>query len=413
MIPLPTGFFGGSIFVPPLLDRISAGTTVIFAGSVARQLKAAATFAYTAAQKGSGSSLAKIEFLANGLADTATLTALAAGQTSGQQSTALSILNDQTGNANYMGRPTFSHYCPLTTPAGALNAPTAVAGGTEMPTFSTGYNGLQSANSGPYLTSGSWNGVTNTGLTQGVMSVPFGAVKTFWAYDVVRLNSSATTTAGGGIGEGLLLNITADGGSITASALASGGIHYAEGDTGTVNGGSGDASYSVDTVNAFGSVTGYHLTGSGTAYFTETPGNASGRIASYTNTGDSTDSQTTTSAALMLRAGLNIGSVQAMADGAGLSVGNLANQTLGLVGSIFDGTHNTIRINGTAQAKVNYSATLGSGGEYALGEIADVGPFGSAPLAADRIEHLCGTTIVAADIALIEANLMAFYGIAA
>ena len=336
MIPLPTGFFGGSggpLAPPALLDKISGGTTVLFAGSVARQLKAAATFAYTAAQKGSGSSLDKITFTAAGLAKTSILTALAGGQTAGQQSTGLVILNDQTGNANYMGRPTFSHYCPLTTAAGALNAPTTVAGGTSMPMFSTGYNGLQSANSGPYLTSGSWNGVTNSDLTPGNMAVSFGAVSTFWSYDVVRLKSAT--------------------------------------------------------------------------------GNINGRISSYTHTGDSNDNTTTTSAALsLLNGSTTSGAVRALADAATLSNGIAPVGSLALIGSIFDGVHHTLRINGVAQTPVTYSATLGSGGIYALGEIAGVGPFGSAPLAGDRVEHLCGTTLATADLNLIEANLMAFYGIA-
>lgn len=335
MIPLPTGFFGGSggpLAPPKLLDKISAGTTVLFAGSVARQLKAAATFAYTAADKGSGSSLAKITFTAAGLADSSILLALAAGQTAGNQATGLVIFNDQTGNSNYMGRPTFSHYCPLTTAAGALNAPTTVAGGTSMPTFSTGYNGLQAANSGPYLTSGSWNGVTNTDLTPGNMAVSFGAVATFWSYDVVRLKSAT--------------------------------------------------------------------------------GNANGRISSFTHTGDPNDSGTTTSAALSLLNGSNTtGAVRALADGATLSNGTATVGALALIGSIFDGTHHTLRINGAAQTPVSYNSTLGSGGIYALGEIAGVGPFGSAPLAGDRIEHLCGTTLAVADVNLIEANLKAFYGI--
>ena len=336
MIPLPTNFFGaggGPLSPPALLDKLSAGTTVIFAGSVARQLKAAANFAYTAGDKGSGSSAAKITFKANGLADQSILLALATAQTSGNQSTGLMILNDQTGNANYLGRPSESHYCPLTTPAGTLNASATVAGGATIPMFSTGYNGLQAATSGPYLTCGTWAGSTTTDLNPGNMAVSFGAVSTFWSYDVVRLNSGT--------------------------------------------------------------------------------GNINGRISSFTHTGDSNDNTTTTSAALsLLNGSTTSGAVRALADAATLSNGIAPVGSLALIGSIFDGAHHTLRINGVAQTPVTYSATLGAGGIYALGEIAGVGAFGSAPLAGDRVEHLCGTTLATADLNLIEANLMAFYGIA-
>ena len=391
-----------------LLDLLSGSTNVIFAGSVARKLSSAATFAYTAGQKGSGSSLAKILF-SGGLADTSILTTLAAGQTSGQQSTGLVILNDQSGNANYMGRPTFSHYCPLTTPGGVINAPTIVSGGTPVPTFSTGYNGLQTAISGPYLTSGSWDGVTNTDLIQGDMAVSFGAVDTFWAYDVIRLNGPATTTATTGSGVDLEFEITAQGGPITAYSIYDAGGGYSLGDTGSLNVTFGAASYTVTSVGAGGSVTGASV--SGTDCNTMIAGTDLGRASSFTHTGDTTDNQTTTSACLILRNTAAVGYAQSSVDG-GLGAGGIVPlNKLILLGSIFDGTHINFRLNGVPFATVNYSGTLGSGGVYALGEIANVGPFGSNPLNADRVEHLCGTTLKKSDMMIIEANIRAFYGI--
>jgi hypothetical protein len=329
-----TAILSQNVAPTPLLDLLTGSTNVIFAGSIARKLKGTASFAYNAFDKGSGSSHAQIGFTRLGLADTNTLLALAAGQTAGNQAVGLGILNDQTGNSNFMGRPTFSHYCPLTTAAGALNAQTTVHGGAVMPMFSTGYNGLQAANSGPYLTSGSWNGVVNSDLTPGPMAVSFGASAKFWCFDVVRPKSGM--------------------------------------------------------------------------------GNASGRIASFTHTGDSNDNTTTTSAALLLLNGSTTsGAMRALADGSTLSTGTATPGILWLVGSVFDGSENTLYINGVAQTAVAYGNTLGSGGVYALGEIANVGPFGSAPFAGDRIEHICGTTLNTGggDLTLIQSNMMAFYGI--
>lgn len=81
------------------------------------------------------------------------------------------------------------------------------------------------------------------------------------------------------------LNVAADNpanyGPISASVLNAGGAAYAVGDTGTVDTGSADATYVVDTVAPVtGAVTAYHLTSGGGAYpapqvgVTTTPGGA-------------------------------------------------------------------------------------------------------------------------------------------
>ena len=111
----------------------------------------------------------------------------------------------------------------------------------------------------------------------------------------------ATTTGGAqpGIGTGLTLNIVASSGPIASSTLASGGKNYQVNDTGTITGGSGDATYRVSTVGTSGEVTALTIVTGGSGY---TPGtyplafsgasgsgaqatytvNASGVVASYT-----------------------------------------------------------------------------------------------------------------------------------
>ncbi len=68
-------------------------------------------------------------------------------------------------------------------------------------------------------------------------------------------------------------------GPITASAKNAGGSGYAPGDTGTILGGSADATYVVDTVTA-GAVTTFHLSAVGTKY-----GNATGAATSVSTGG--------------------------------------------------------------------------------------------------------------------------------
>jgi hypothetical protein len=55
-------------------------------------------------------------------------------------------------------------------------------------------------------------------------------------------------------------------GSITVSSLSAGGAGYAVGDTGSVTGGNGDATYQVDSIGGGGAVLTYHLTASGSNY---------------------------------------------------------------------------------------------------------------------------------------------------
>lgn len=55
-------------------------------------------------------------------------------------------------------------------------------------------------------------------------------------------------------------------GAILTSSLNSGGSGYAEGDTGTVNGGNGNATYVVDTVDGGGAILTYTITDGGTGY---------------------------------------------------------------------------------------------------------------------------------------------------
>lgn len=70
-----------------------------------------------------------------------------------------------------------------------------------------------------------------------------------------------------GVGTGLTINITAAGGRITASSLASGGTGYAVGDTGNINFASGNAIYQV-TAQSGGVVTGFRILNPGSGYST-------------------------------------------------------------------------------------------------------------------------------------------------
>lgn len=81
----------------------------------------------------------------------------------------------------------------------------------------------------------------------------------------------ATTPIQGqpGGGTGLTLDTTAAGGPITAAAINVGGIGYATGDTGVINGGSGDAVYQI-TSQAGGVATGVRLLNPGLAYASAT-----------------------------------------------------------------------------------------------------------------------------------------------
>jgi hypothetical protein len=73
--------------------------------------------------------------------------------------------------------------------------------------------------------------------------------------------SNPTARGGGqpGTGSGLTIDITAASGPITASSLVNGGGGYAFNDTGTVTGGSGDATYLVNAVTGFGAVLSFSI----------------------------------------------------------------------------------------------------------------------------------------------------------
>lgn len=84
------------------------------------------------------------------------------------------------------------------------------------------------------------------------------------APDVGPLNAAVNATLN------VLASETLAAGPIATSALNAGGLAYAAGDTGTVDGaGSADATYVIDTVGALGVVLTYHLDFAGTAYVTQ------------------------------------------------------------------------------------------------------------------------------------------------
>lgn len=99
-----------------------------------------------------------------------------------------------------------------------------------------------------------------------------GAVATYTIDDpgtTYNTNPGTPTIATSGSGTGLTLNITAAAGPISASSIAIGGKNYAAGDTGEVTTGTGDATYSVTSVTAFGAVTSFQVTQGG--LFSEAP----------------------------------------------------------------------------------------------------------------------------------------------
>lgn len=57
-------------------------------------------------------------------------------------------------------------------------------------------------------------------------------------------------------------------GPITSAAVGAAGTGYAVGDTGTLSGGSADATYQVTSIGANGAITGFTLTNPGTSYVT-------------------------------------------------------------------------------------------------------------------------------------------------
>lgn len=165
----------------PLLSQLSGGTTIIGAWSTARQLLGSAANAFLANKI--GISTQNIGFV-GGKLDTTSLTTFAASGSVG-----VSYVYDQSGNANYLTRPSTSSYCPITTPAGALNAAIACAGGFSAPMLSLGYNGLSAGTTGPYLASG-------TTTTPGNMAVSFGAASAWWCFTVTRMKSGSGNAAG-------------------------------------------------------------------------------------------------------------------------------------------------------------------------------------------------------------------------
>ena len=80
--------------------------------------------------------------------------------------------------------------------------------------------------------------------------------------------SGVATVAGIGVpaavGTGLIFNITASAGPITASSIVNGGKNYVIGNVGLISGGSADASYRVTAVGASGMVTGFSVLQGGT-----------------------------------------------------------------------------------------------------------------------------------------------------
>lgn len=71
------------------------------------------------------------------------------------------------------------------------------------------------------------------------------------------------------VGESIVVDADANPaltGAILASSLDSAGSGYAEGDTGTVDGGNNDATYVVDTVDGGGAILTYTITAGGSAY---------------------------------------------------------------------------------------------------------------------------------------------------
>ena len=189
MIPFPVGVFSGGRAIP-ILNQISAGTTVVAAWSTGRLLKSGVL--YSVAASIIGTSVQKIGFY-GGVFNSAALISYAAGGATAVQGTGGTgnYLFDQTGNANHLARGNAnSYFCPLTTGAGALNAPFTCLG-KSVPGWSTGYNGLSTGNNGPFLST-----VSSGGALQSPMNVSFGATNKWWFSGVVRSKSGSGSVFG-------------------------------------------------------------------------------------------------------------------------------------------------------------------------------------------------------------------------
>ena len=188
--PFPFSMFNRGSLSVPLLNQLSAGTTVIGAWSTARRLKIGVSHAFLAIPaSGAGTD---IGFTSVGLLDTAALISFAAGAAVGLGSNGqLGWWYDQSGNGNNLSADHGFNVsgCQVTTGAGALNAPITVAGGTSMPMVTTGSTGVYGLGSIPGF-------LSTQQLTSGIMATPFGAVKTWWCFTVVRLKSGSGSTFG-------------------------------------------------------------------------------------------------------------------------------------------------------------------------------------------------------------------------
>lgn len=235
-------------------------------------------------------------------------------------------LQDQSGNVNHLGRcNSQSLYCPVTTGAGALNAPITCAGGFQAPMFSCGYNGLSSATVA--------NALSTINAAGNVMPVSYGAATKYWVFAVLRLKSG-----------------------VPVSSLF-------------------------------------------------------GRIACFQHTGDGNDSQSTTSVDFVNRNNTNTtGAISQQQNSVVLGTGTASTTNPFLVGSVFDGTNATLYIDRAAQTPASATNTLGSGGNFGVGNYpgntADT-TFGV--IGADFVEVITGTLLAPADLTLIQDNMRAFY----
>jgi hypothetical protein len=131
---------------------------------------------------------------------------------------------------------------------GVVSGSTAIAGGA------TYQNGTAVATTG-----GTGTGLTvNTTVNQGTI-LTFTAGVGGSAY--VTANSQATTSNNGA---GCIVNVVATAGAVTGITIVNGGNGYVVGDNVIITGGSGTASFTVDTVE--GSVTGVTIAAGGSGY---------------------------------------------------------------------------------------------------------------------------------------------------
>lgn len=185
--------------LPGLIDALSPDTTVIGGWSTTRKLKRTAPSAFIASILGSS-------FKTIGWADTykdsvlgfttsyvntAELLAYAAGGSLALVGPGVVALTDQSGGGNHLGRGNGnSYYCPITTPAGALNAAATVGPNSKsVPLLSTGYDGLSVANNGPFLSTA----FLNNGGGTGVMNTDFGTASQFFIITALRIYGTSNT----------------------------------------------------------------------------------------------------------------------------------------------------------------------------------------------------------------------------